>query len=40
MRRLLDTDKFAMDIFAFAIKMPIGVFVASIRGFESARRWA
>ena len=43
MRRLLDfldIDKFAMDILAFAIKMPIGVFVASIRGFESARRWA
>ena len=36
----LDIDKFAMDILAYVIKMPIGAFVVSIRGFESAHRWA
>ena len=35
----LDIDKFAMDILDFVIKMPIGTFVVSIRGFESAHRW-
>ena len=35
-----DVDVFAMDILAFAIQMAIGAFVASIRGFESAHRWA
>tara|TARA_B100000035_G_scaffold232931_1_gene201177 strand:- start:96 stop:257 length:162 start_codon:yes stop_codon:yes gene_type:complete len=35
-----DVDVFAMDIFALAIQIAIGAFVASIRGFESAHRWA
>ena len=35
-----DVDVFAMDIFALAIQIAIGAFVASICGFESAHWWA